>query len=178
MPPTCSMPRNAVRLGDGRSVGIRSIRPSDLEPLSAFFESLTPAARRRRFHLSLRQVPASLLRSFTAIDHRSHVAFVAEPLVVTAGQPAPLVAEARYVRTADSPSAELALVVADGWRRAGLGTSLAQTLMRRARLAGLRQLFGDALPDNLEILGLLLSLGARAVPREESLDTVRLCLDL
>lgn len=169
-------PRAAVRLNDGRGVAIRAIGPSDLEPLKAFFEALTPAARRLRFHLSLVELPAYLLHAFTAIDHRSHVAFVAEP-VAAAGQSVPLVAEARYVRHADADSAELALAVADGWRRVGLGTFLARRLMRRARLAGVRQLFGDALPDNREVLGFLRSLGARTVPAD-SVETLRLSVDL
>jgi acetyltransferase len=171
-----SIPRHALRLSDGRGVAIRSIRPSDREPLKAFFEALSPAARRLRFHLSLQELPASLLHAFTSIDHRSHVAFVAEPLGAIAA-PAPLVAEARYVRDADGDAAELALAVADGWRRVGLGTFLARRLMRRARLAGVRQLFGDALPDNHESLGFLRSLGARTVAAD-SVETVRLSVDL
>ena len=158
-----------VRLDDGRSVAIRPILAADQDPLKRFFESLTPATRRLRFHLPTKELPPSLLHAFTAIDHRSHVAFVADagasPL-----QPASLIAEARYVRCADSDSAEVAFVVAEGWRRVGLGTWLARRLIGCARLAGLRHLFGEA-------LGFLRSLGARVTARHDA-QTVRLGLDL
>ena len=167
-----------VRLHDGRSVAIRPILPTDLHALGAFFESLAPATRRLRFHVSLNRLPESLLRAFTTIDHRAHVAFVAEVRGPVPGRPGRLVAEARYVRCPDSDSAELALVVAEEWRRVGLGTSLARALMRRARLSGLRRLFGDALWDNEEILGFMRSLGAKPMAAADNAETVRLCLRL
>ena len=165
-----------VRLDDGRNVAIRPILAADLDPLRRFFESLTPATRRLRFHLPTKELPQSLLQAFTAVDHRSHVALVADD---GAGlrRAASLIAEARYVRCADSDSAEVAFVVAEGWRRVGLGTWLARRLIRRARRAGLRHLFGDALADNGEALGFLRSLGARVTARHDAL-TVRLGLDL
>ena len=165
-----------VRLDDGRSVAIRPILPADLDPLRRFFESLTPATRRLRFHLPTKEVTQSLLHAFTAVDHRSHVALVADA-GAGAQRPASLIAEARYVRCADSDAAEVAFVVAEGWRRVGLGTSLARRLIRSARQAGVRHLFGDALVDNGEALGFLRSLGARVTTAHDG-RTVRLGLDL
>ena len=54
-----------------------------------------------------------------------------------------LVAEARYIRCSGSYATEFALVVADGWRRVGLGSSLTQASLHHARLAGVRRLCGD-----------------------------------
>jgi len=166
----------AIRLDDGSSVAIRSIRAADLDPLRAFFGSLTPATRRLRFHVSVKELPESLLQDFTSVDHRCHAAFVAE-VRDAAQRKAALVGEARYVRQAGTDAAEVAFVVAEAWRRLGLGTSLARRLIRRARLAGLRRLFGDVLADNEQALRFLRSLGAQAIAAHDA-GTVRLCLDL
>ena len=94
-------------------------------------------------------------------NHGAHVAFVAEVHDGAVDQPATLVAEARYVRNADSESAEFALVVADNWRRIGLGTTLTRILAQRARFTGVRRLWGDVLEENKAMRGLAHSLGAR-----------------
>lgn len=110
--------------------------------------ALSPASRRLRFHAPMKDLPERLLYQFARPDQREHVGFVADA-DVRAEEGAPrVVAEARYVRTPGSDTAEFALVVADGWRRVGLGSSLAQTLLHHARLAGVQRLCGDALRDN------------------------------
>jgi acetyltransferase len=177
LPPQLWTMGHGIQLEDARNVAIRSILPTDRDALKTFFESLTRATRRLRFHLPVEELPESLLHAFTAVDQRNHVALVAEA-GATAGRPAAFVAEARYVRGAGSDSAEFALVVADGWRRVGLGTSLMRNLVRRARLAGLRRLCGDALRDNEQILTFMRSLGARTIAEAQGAETLRLCLDL
>lgn len=150
-----------VQLNDARQVTIRRILPTDLNALRAFFAALSQAARRLRFHNPINELPEQLLREFTMANHGAHVAFVAEAHDGTIDQPATLVAEARYVRNAGSECAEFALVVADNWRRIGLGTTLTRVLAQRARFTGVRRLWGDVLEDNKAMRGLAHSLGAR-----------------
>jgi acetyltransferase len=107
------------------------------------------------------------------VNHRA-LAFVAE-FHGAADQPATLVADARFVRNADSDSAEFALVVADNWRRIGLGTRLTRILAQRARFAGVRRLCGDVLDDNKAMRGLARSLGARL---SRGIGCVRLSLEV
>jgi len=166
-----------LRLNDGRSVAIRPILPTDLGALKMFFTALSPRSRALRFHAPMKELPDQTLREFTAVDCASHVALVAEVLAAGADRPGALVAEARYVRNAGSDSAEFALVVADGWRRAGLGTSMMRVLLRHARLAGVRRLCGDAIADNEAVRDFMASLGARSVPGAASAATVRLYLE-
>ena len=149
-----------IQLADARLVTIRPIRPSDLDALRTFFAALSRATRRLRFHIPISELPEQILRDFTMPNDRAHVAFVAE-VHSAVDLPATLVAEARYIRNADSESAEFALVVADNWRRIGLGTILTQILAQRARFAGVRRLWGDILEDNKAMRGLAHSLGAR-----------------
>jgi len=124
----------------------------------------------------MKEMPERLLREFTKPDQREHVGFIAEADRRAADGSPLLVAEARYVRCPGSNAAEFALVVADGWRRIGLGSSLTQTLLHHAHLAGVQRLCGDALVDNDAMRRFMCSLGARALERVERTDTVRLCL--
>jgi len=158
-----------------RHVAIRRIVPSDLGALRTFFASLSQATRRLRFHSPINDFPELLLREFTMVNQRSHVAFVAETRGGAVDQPTTLIAEARYVRNADSESAEFALVVADKWRRIGLGTTLTRILAQCARFAGVRRLCGDVLEDNEAMRGLAHSLGARL---SRGMGCIRLSLEV
>jgi GNAT superfamily N-acetyltransferase len=165
-----------TRLRDGREVLIRPIGPADLDALKRFFVALSPATSRLRFHGSMKEVPERLLREFTKPDQRQHVGFIAEADGRAADEAPLLVAEARFVRCPGSDAAEFALVVADGWRRVGLGSSLTQTLLHHARLTGVRRLCGDALVDNKAFQRFMRSLGGSGLGKIERADTVRLCL--
>jgi acetyltransferase len=164
-----------VQLNDARHVSIRPIQPSDLEALRAFFAALSRETRRLRFHSSIGELPEHLMREFTMVNHRAHVAFVAEIHNSVIDPPTALVAEARYIRSADSESAEFALVVADNWRRIGLGTALTRIMAQRARFTGVRRLCGDVLEDNKAMRGFARSLGARL---SRAIGCVRLSLEL
>jgi acetyltransferase len=163
-----------VQLNDARHVSIRPILPSDLGALRTFFAALSRETRRLRFHSAIGELSEYLLREFTMVNHRAHVAFVAE-IHGAAGQPTTLVAEARYMRSADSESAEFALVVAEDWRRIGLGTTLTRIMAQRARFTGVRRLCGDVLEDNKAMRGFAHSLGARL---SRAIGCVRLSLEV
>jgi acetyltransferase len=163
-----------VQLSDARLVTIRPILPSDLDALRAFFAALSRATLRFRFHSSINELPEHLLRGFM-VSHLAHGAFVAEINDGPVEQPTMLVAEARFIRNADSESAEFALVVADNWRRIGLGTTLTRILAQRARFSGVRRLWGDILEDNKAMRGLAHSLGARL---SRGMGCVRLSLEV
>ena len=162
-------------LRDGREVTLRALGASDLDALKRFFVALSPATSRSRFHASMKEVPERLLREFTKLDQRQHVGFIAEA-DGEASDDALFVAEARFVRSPGSDAAEFALVVAHGWRRVGLGSSLTQTLLQHARLTGVQRLCGDVLVDNDSFQRFMRSLGASRSGRIERADTVRLCL--
>jgi acetyltransferase len=162
-----------VQLNDARLVTIRPILPSDLDALRRFFAALSRATLRFRFHSSISELPEHLLRDFIA-GHPAHSAFVAEINDGPVEQPI-LVAEARFIPKADSESAEFALVVADNWRRIGLGTTLTRILAQRARFSGVRRLWGDVLEDNKAMRGLAHSLGARL---SRGMGCVRLSLEV
>lgn len=147
-----------IALDDGRAVIVRPVLPQDAAATRAFVAALSSRSRYRRFHVGLSHLPDALLEGLTQVDHDRHVALVAQPVGEEAGA---LVAEARYVRRADSASAEFALVVADEWQGQGLGRRLLQSLARHAARQGVKELHGDILHDNEAMLRLVRQLDAR-----------------
>jgi GNAT superfamily N-acetyltransferase len=154
-----------LTLVDGRSVTVRPVLAFDADAEQDFVRALSAASRLRRFHFGLRELPPSLLRSMTEVDHERHVAIVAEAFDAD-GEPS-IVADARYVRgptedlTADE--AEFAVAVADAWQGVGLGRALMRHLGRHATRQGIRRLVGDVLPDNGAMFALADALGGRLV---------------
>jgi acetyltransferase len=139
----------------GRSVFLRAVSAQDADAEQAFVSALSQASRYRRFHIGIRELPHSLLQALTHIDQQQHVAFVAES---DDGQ---IVADARYVRLADSGDADFALVVSDAWQRQGLGRALLQRLMQHARAQGVQALVGDVLWDNAPMIAMVRAFGGR-----------------
>jgi len=164
-----------VSLRDGRCASIRPVRPADLDGLRAFFAALAPLTLKMRFHLPLREVDEAQLRAFTQVDHRNHVALVAESCGTPHGRTA-IIADARYACAAGADSAEFAVVVAEEWRRIGLGTHLARALLTAAHLAGLKRLCGDTLVDNTGVRAFLRSLGERSATFKGA-DVIERCLE-
>jgi len=147
--------RERIALADGRCVIVCPVDASDANAEQAFVGALSPSSRYRRFHFGLRSLPEQLLREMTEIDQRQHVALVARP--ERAGDT--IVADARYVRSADTDDAEFAVMVADAWQGLGLGRELLQRLGRHARASGVRVLYGDVLWGNEPMIALVRGLG-------------------
>jgi GNAT superfamily N-acetyltransferase len=154
-----------VSLADGRSVVVRPVLAFDAAAEQDFVRALSAASRLRRFHFGLRELPPSMLRAMTEVDHERHVAIVAEAF--DADDEPTIVADARYVRgpTDDlgADEAEFAVAVADAWQGAGLGRALMRHLSRHAARQGIRRLVGDVLPDNRAMFALADALGGRLV---------------
>lgn len=171
-----SMPcQAAVRLGDGRGATIRLLRPDDGPAMLGFLTDLSPVGRWRRFHAEIKPESDKLLRRLMSEDSFVYVA-MAEAMHPSR-QEGPMIAEARYVPLADNRSAELAFVVAENWRRVGLGTRLLRRLMRHARQAGVLALHGETQVDNDPARQFMLALGARQTVLSEH-GTIWLQLDL
>jgi acetyltransferase len=152
-----------IVLGDGRTVTVRPVLPQDAQAEQVFVASLSPSTRRRRFHLAVNALPESLLRKFTEIDYRTHVALVAEATGDIDDEPV-LVADARYVVRDDASAADFAVVVADQWQGVGLGQELMRRLARHARRHGITHLLGDVQTGNEPMLALARKLGGQVAP--------------
>jgi acetyltransferase len=142
--------------------------------------ALSAGSRQRRFHVGLRELPATLLRAMTEVDHDAHVAIVAE--AIGDDDEATIVADARYVRgpTAElgRDEAEFAIAVADAWQGSGLGRALMQHLGRHAARHGITRLVGDVLPGNAAMFAISSALGGRLVASPNGPGVIRASFDL
>jgi GNAT superfamily N-acetyltransferase len=81
---------------------------------------------------------------------------------------------ARYVREPGNPQvAEAAIVVVDEWQRRGVGRQLISRLAQRAADEGIRCFTGIMADDNVAIVALLWSIGARAATTSTDAGVVR-----
>jgi len=131
---------------DGRP-GLASLEPSDGEAVNKFFHRLSPESLYRRFFSPMPR-PERFRAALLRIDHHDHEALAA----VEGGE---VVAVAQYSRSTGSPRADLAIVVADGWQRQGLGTRLVASLAERAIAQGVRAFDLDIQGDNYGAMRLL-----------------------
>jgi acetyltransferase len=97
-----------------------------------------------------------MLYRFTHPDFQRELALVA---LSGEGPAMRQIGVARCVADDDRAGAEFAVVIADDWQNRGVGTRLLCELMRAARAAGLRRLWGDILAGNTHMLGLMTALG-------------------
>jgi GNAT superfamily N-acetyltransferase len=153
-------------LADGREVVVRPVLAFDADAEQDFVRGLSADTRLKRFHFGLRELPPSLLRAMTEVDHDAHVAIVAETFDADDDTPT-IVADARYVRgpTVDlaDDEAEFAIAVADAWQGAGLGRALMERLACHAARHGVQVLVGDVLPGNRAMFSLAATLGGERV---------------
>lgn len=147
--------RERIVLVDGRHVVLCPVDAKDASAEQEFVDALSPSSRYRRFHFGMRSLPEQLVRAMTEVDQWQHVALVARPDT----SDDTIVADARYVRAADTDEAEFALMVADAWQGIGLGREMLQRLVRHARASGVHRLFGDVLWGNEPMIALVRVLG-------------------
>jgi GNAT superfamily N-acetyltransferase len=132
-----------VALRDGGHVLIRRLRAADRPGVVALLAGLSPLSRAGRFHSAGVHLTAEVIDQVTA----GHV------LVAT--REGGVVALASYHPRCDDMEAEVALVVADAEQRRGIGSALCMCLLREARCAGIRWIWGEIAGSNRGMLTLL-----------------------
>ena len=154
-----------IALADGTRLGIRPMRPEDVERETRFFDSLSERSRYQRFMQHLPKLPAGMLARFTQLDYDRELALVAV-------KDESFVGVGRYAPNADGRTAEFALVVGDAWQGKGIGRRLLERLCAAARAAGYEALYGHILEANHDMLDLARRLGFVEAPRTGSEVTV------
>jgi GNAT superfamily N-acetyltransferase len=138
---------------------VRPIEPGDRDGLAAAFEKLSADPHMHRLLGPKRRLSDRELGYLTEVDHVTH-----EALVALDGQ-GHIVGIARYAARPSSSreSAELAVVVLDGWQRRGIASTLAARLVGRARGNGFSTLTATAFGDSMAARSVLGRLGFRPV---------------
>ena len=141
-------------LRGGLAVRVRPLVPGDEPLLREAFEALSPQSRYQRFFRHVNELSDELWRYLCNVDGRDHVAFVA--VALTGRWRNRVVGVARFVRAAVDPtSAEVAITIADGCQRRGLGTLLFDQLKDAAPSRGVSHFVAYALPTNVGIRRLI-----------------------
>ena len=143
-------PERGVILRNGASVRVRAIRPDDERRLLALCGRLSPRTLYQRF-FSFRRLLPEEARAFANVDYGLRMAVVAE---VDDGPEPELVGVARY-GPSDEGTADIGLVVADGWQGLGLGSLLLEEILRAGEQRGVHQFSADVLTENRRALRLL-----------------------
>lgn len=141
-----------ARTRAGNVVRIRPIRPDDASALVAFHAGLSAHTVYLRFFGFHPVLTADEVDRFTHVDYRDRLALVvlADTRIVGVG---------RYDRLSGTRDAEVAFIVDDDYQHQGIGTLLADELVRAARLQGVREFVADTLVENGNMLELFHSMG-------------------
>ncbi len=172
------LPRPAIRpypvqyvsrwtMRDGREVLIRPIRPEDEPLLVRFHERLSPRTVYLRYlkdvNLSQRVAHERLAR-LCFIDYDREMALVAVHRDET-GEPE-IIGVARLSRHRNADVADFAIVISDEFQGQGLGRELLRRLLDIGRDMGIRQIRGNVLADNADMIRLSEDLGFSVRPVE------------
>jgi RimJ/RimL family protein N-acetyltransferase len=144
-------PEQGVTLRNGTSVRVRAIRPDDEPRLMALCRRLSPRTVYQRF-FSVRRLLPEEAHAFANVDYRQRMAVVAE---VDDGQEPELIGVARYDPSDEGTTADIGLVVADGWQGLGLGSRLLEEILRAGEQRGIHEFSADVLTENRRALRLL-----------------------
>jgi GNAT superfamily N-acetyltransferase len=136
----------AFRLADGARVTLRAVHPTDRSRLATYLQGLSVQSRRNRLFGAVSELSQTLLERMLHLDGPNGSMLLAFADASTQGS---IVAEAMQLCAGAEGRGEIALSVADAWQGRGLGTRLLRALECRARLAGVRYLFGDVLRTNV-----------------------------
>ncbi len=168
-------PPGTMELEDGTPVTLRMMRPEDAAMEQAFVSSLSDRSRYLRFFSGLTRLPPFMLEELTNPRFPASYALIA---TIRADAGEKQIGVARYAPTEDAGSAEFAVVVADEWQGRGIASQLMRGITVAASVAGLTQLEGVVLAENLPMLALAAHLGFSRAPDPDDPALVRVVKSL
>jgi RimJ/RimL family protein N-acetyltransferase len=129
-----------IEQGSAGCPGLARLEPDDAEAVGRLFGRVSQESIYRRFFSAIskqEEFTSSLLRSDSL-----------EREAVAAVQDGEIVGVAQYSRRPGATQAELAILVADGWQRQGLGTRMIASLAQTALGRGITAFAVDVQGDN------------------------------
>jgi len=130
-----------------RDVALRPVTSSDMAAIGAMWERCSLATRTARFHVPVRDIPASYLTAVLA-DPAANVVAASEP-------DGDVVGLASLICGASGGTAELGVLVEDAWQRRGIGRRLVAHLVSAAPARGITTLTASILAANAPVADLL-----------------------
>jgi GNAT superfamily N-acetyltransferase len=152
-----------LTLPSGVDVPFRLIQPDDVSALQRFHARCSDRTIYLRFFGSLEEFPEEKAQYFAHVDGVDHFALVA----LDPEDPEEIIALVRYDREAANERAEYAALVEDRWQGYGLGISLTQRLIDKAKDNGVRYFYALVMGENMRMLHLLRDLDLPEQERRE-----------
>ncbi|WP_033437845.1 GNAT family N-acetyltransferase [Saccharothrix sp. NRRL B-16314] len=165
-----AMPRSTALLtDDGMAVVLRPGRAGDEEAVARLHSRCSMGTLFNRYHAGVRTVPRRWLHRLLSPPRGTTVVAQCADRVIAMGQLIPM---------ASPHSAEVSLLVEDGWQGRGVGTGLLGALARAAGADGRRELVGWCLPAETGLLRTAARAGLpTSVRREDGLLRVSITPD-
>lgn len=130
-------------------VRFRAIRPSDEEQMRRLFYRFSDESVYYRYFTRIKSMPHSKMQTYVNVDY-SHVLSIVG-LIGPAGK-GQIIAEARYVKHKDKPFGDIAFVVDEEYKGAGIATYMYRLLTRLAKERGLQGFTANVLARNTAMM--------------------------
>lgn len=166
-----------VSLKDGRAFLLRPIRPEDEPLVHRMFERMTPNDIRLRFFAPMKRLSHQAAARLTQIDYDREMGLVAVAPSPEDGREE-MYGVVRIAADPDNQRAEYAVMVRSDMKGHGLGYLLMNRIIEYARSRGIREVYGEVLRENTNMLAMCHALG---FVRKENMDepgVVELRIDL
>jgi acetyltransferase len=138
---------------DGTRLMLRPIRPEDEPLLVKFHGTLSERSVSLRYFHAMKytaRVAHERLTRICFIDYDREMALVADRKDPESGEHE-IIGVGRLSKIRGTEDAEFAIVVSDPFQRLGLGTELLSRLLHVGRDENIKYIFGDILPENIEM---------------------------
>ncbi|MET0090289.1 MAG: bifunctional acetate--CoA ligase family protein/GNAT family N-acetyltransferase, partial [Candidatus Thiodiazotropha sp.] len=165
-----------IPLGDGRTLLLRPILPEDEPTLQASFTKLTPEEVRFRFFIPMKTLSHVAAVRFTQLDYDREMGLIlTEPGIPGKTE---IFGVVNIIADPDNEHAEYAIIVRHDMTALGLGIFLMKRIIDYARNRGIKQLHGDVLRENRQMLKLCEVLGFTQARSVEDPGLVQVTLKL
>ena len=133
----------------GLTVHFRAIKPSDEEEMRKLFYRFSDNAVYYRYFSPIKSMPHYKMQEYVNVDYQRTLSIVG---TVSESGRERLIAEGRYVRHHDRPSADVAFIVDEHYQGIGIASFLLTMLIRVAREQRIAGFTADVLADNKAML--------------------------
>ncbi|WP_431856756.1 GNAT family N-acetyltransferase [Azospirillum sp.] len=155
-----------IRIKDGRQFFVRPILPEDEPLVHHMVANQTPEDLRLRFFAPLKRLSHQAAARLTQIDYDREMGLVAVGPDPETGKTI-MYGVVRITADPDNVRAEYAVMVRSDMKGQGLGFLLMSRILDYARSRGIKEVYGEVLRENTNMLGMCRALG---FVRKENLD--------
>jgi GNAT superfamily N-acetyltransferase len=133
----------AIVTADGAGLVLRIGQLTDGPAVAQMHARCSMSTMFARYHSGARSLPLRWLHKLLSPVRGITIVVQAGDTIVGIGQ---------LIRTINPDTAEISLLVEDGWQRRGVGRALLRALVQQGKSAGYRELVGWSLPDEIGLL--------------------------